>query len=132
MMIRTREIVVTLSLQRRRQITGGYLNKANGKFATVVGGSKNTVAGLYSVGIGSDVKSTGDNSMVVGLDPDATCSSSSAKTFSVCADSFVVNDVEIVDLFRRGRELADETSVSGGVGLVHMQATSRRIGWFSW
>ncbi len=39
-------------------IAGGYLNKANGKFATVVGGSKNTVTGLYSVGFGSDVKST--------------------------------------------------------------------------
>merc|ERR1711981_125780 len=90
---------------------GGYLGKCNSKFASIAGGSRNTVAGRFGLALGTRVKVTGDYSVGLGFNGGANCYVRGDNTFGICASSVLISgangDVDLVTTLAGRRQLAE-------------------------
>lgn len=83
------------------------MNKANAKFSSIAGGSRNTVNGRYSLALGAYAVSAAEQSAILSFGNSIDCAPSGANSMAICADSLTINDNEVLDLFSRRRELED-------------------------
>merc|ERR1712216_381034 len=88
---------------------GGYLNMANARFATVLGGSRNSAQGRYSLAGGYAAVSKADYAATINLLDDKTvCINENENSFMVCADSFVLNGLDYIDSLTSSRRLKED------------------------
>ena len=82
------------------------MNKANSKFATIPGGSRNTVNGRYSFALGaySVISTEKSGSMSFAT---TACTPSGDNTLSICGNSVTINGNDVEDLFNARRQLTD-------------------------
>mmetsp|Transcript_29999 Transcript_29999/g.44460 ORF Transcript_29999/g.44460 Transcript_29999/m.44460 type:complete len:195 (+) Transcript_29999:86-670(+) len=95
-----------MALSNYATISGGFLNAVTGRFATVTGGARNNARGRYSLAAGYKADAKGDYTAAFGFSGE-TCTTSQANQIAFCADSFLFNGLELLDLFSR-RSLSTE------------------------
>jgi len=89
-------------------ILGGYKGAISGKMSTIVGGSRNSAAAKISSAFGFKAKAEHEYSLALGFAGTTfgDCETTADNQVSVCCDSWIVNDVELMDVFTRRRHRA--------------------------
>ncbi len=132
-----------LVLSRYGTIMGGYENQVRGKMGAVLGGARNTANSKHSMAVGFQAWNyamvslvgafNGDVSGMVGdTNENAFCTLPNTVENSIkfCADSVMVNDVDIMVRLARTRRLADTSdraaALAERVAVLREEMTSRR------
>lgn len=89
-------------------VLGGFMNKVSSRFGTVLGGSKNTVSGRFGVAAGYNAVTSADWSAAFAFRGNAGCTNDLKNSLKFCADSFYVNDFNVVDLASRRLDEAED------------------------
>lgn len=87
-------------------VLGGYKGAVSGKFGTIAGGSRNKAQGKFSTALGFKANALHEHSLALGFQADNTCETTTDSQISMCCDSWILNGVELMDLFSRRRERA--------------------------
>merc|ERR1712167_96455 len=82
------------------------MNQANGRFATVGGGSKNFARGRFSLALGYQADAVQMHSAALSFGgSDSSCTTTYENEFAMCADKVTINGQE---LFPTSRRLVEE------------------------
>lgn len=91
-------------------IQGGFLNAVTGRFSSIPGGARNAARGRWSLAAGYKGDAQGDNTAAFGFSGNI-CPTSQPNQIAFCAESFLFNGNELLDLFSRRSLSEDEMNI---------------------